>query len=78
MPGPFRDPLRRRWPVADLVAATGVTVDRLAVAAGYTSRSGHRWAAQGWVDDVIADHLACAAGWPAALVWRGWCSAAAA
>ena len=69
-----RDRYGRRWPTEDLVAATGAPVHLLAVAAGYTTRSGHRWAVQGWLDDVIADELACAAGWPPALVWRAWTS----
>jgi hypothetical protein len=67
-----RDRYGRRWPVQDLVAATGAPLQTLAERAGFTKRSGHRWALQGWIDDVIADELACAAGWPPALVWRTW------
>jgi hypothetical protein len=73
-----RDPLGRRWPVEDLVAATRMPMQALAQQAGYTRRSGHRWSVQGWVDDVVADQLACAAGWPPALVWASWTSGAVA
>lgn len=75
--GVCRDPRGRRWPVGELVDATGLPLQLLAERAGYTKRSGHRWALQGWVDDVIADHLAVAAGKHPAMVWRRWCAAAA-
>ena len=75
-PGGLRDPHGRRWPVTDLVVATGRPMQALGVLAGFTRRSGHRWAEQGWVDDVIADRLACAAGWHPALVWASWTAGA--
>jgi hypothetical protein len=66
----------RRWSVAEFEHATGQKVADLAEVVGFDRRTGNRWTQRGWVDDVVADHLACAAGWPAVLVWPGWCDAA--
>lgn len=72
---PTKDPYGRRWPLQPLLAASRQSAEQLAVNAGFDRRSGSRWLHTGMVD-VVADHVACAAGLPAALVWRDWCSGA--
>lgn len=67
-----RDPFGRTWPLQPLLDATQLTPAQLAVACGFTARTGNRWALRGVVDDILADHLATRAGLHPVLVWPDW------
>jgi lambda repressor-like predicted transcriptional regulator len=63
---------RPRWAVAELAAATGLPLRRLAVLAGYTERTGCRWRPDVLLTDERADRAACALGMHPAEVWPAW------
>lgn len=65
-----------RWPVSALFEATGLTVQQIAVEAGRCRRTGIRWSQCDTLNDIQADHAACALGLHPALIWPDWFAAA--
>lgn len=61
-----------RWPLQPLLDAAGMGATELAQTAGFSRRSGHRWAAAGDLDDHLADLLATRVGLHPVLVWPDW------
>lgn len=62
------------WPIAPLLDRASDTLPRLADRAGFTERTGYRWARAGRLTDQEADALAIAAGLHPCLVWPDWFS----
>lgn len=63
---------RGRWPVSALLEVTRRPIAEIAVAAGYSGRSGNRWARSGWLTDEAADRASIALGEHPAVIWPDW------
>ena len=66
------DKYGRSWPLQPLLELTELSLPDIAQRIGRCRRTGWRLAADGWVNDRLADALACAAGLHPVLVWPDW------
>lgn len=61
-----------KWPLEPVLQLTDLSPGALAQVAGYSRKSGERWAAAGVVGDAVADELAVVLGLHPALIWDDW------